>query len=182
MEIVDFCRITSIRCRTVREAKPLIIIENYSRCLAFDGYFKVVSSENCVCPCCKGALCVRDSRKRKVITQTGNVDIYRLRRLKCRRCGKLHTELPGCIAPYKHYAIDVIESELLNMRKDCPAENRTSQRWKCIFVSLLASVKYLLQFPKAHWPSTLMKIFYGKNQYAHPLCLSLWNMRCYNSC
>lgn len=38
--------------------------------------------------------------------------IYIIRRLKCSKCGKLHRELPDCLAPYKHYATEIISGVL----------------------------------------------------------------------
>ncbi len=159
----------------------MIIVQKYRCHTEKDGSVRIQGKEKHLCPCCQGHLQMHDTRLRRVIRQNGRIESYRLRRLRCRSCGKLHTELPDFIAPYKHYGIDVIESDILHMRQDCPADNRTSQRWKKIFVAMLASVKYLLRFPRAHWPSTLFKIFYGKYRNTHPLCLSLWNSQCYNS-
>lgn len=38
--------------------------------------------------------------------------VYIIRRLECRRCEKLHRELPGCLTPYKQYATEVISGVL----------------------------------------------------------------------
>lgn len=38
--------------------------------------------------------------------------VYIIRRLECRRCEKLHRELPDCLTPYKQYATEVISGVL----------------------------------------------------------------------
>lgn len=37
---------------------------------------------------------------------------YKIRRLECKPCGKLHRELPDCLVPYKQYAAEVISGVL----------------------------------------------------------------------
>lgn len=38
--------------------------------------------------------------------------IYIICRLKCHQCGRFHRELPDCLAPFKHYATEVISGAL----------------------------------------------------------------------
>lgn len=76
---------------------------------------------------------VRDSKLRHVINQDGSTDWYSLRRLKCRECNKLHTELPDFMQPYKHHSSEVIEAELDESRDDRPADDSTISRWKTFF-------------------------------------------------
>lgn len=78
---------------------------------------------------------VRDSRKRGVIDGDGETKIFRLRRLQCEICNKLHIELPSFIQPFKHYAADVIETVLDGGVDDCPAEASTMKRWREWFSS-----------------------------------------------
>lgn len=59
-----------------------------------------------------------------------------VRRLKCTKCGKLHTELPRDLTPYKHYVTDAIEdvvdevtSEQDPLTADGPS-NETMKRWR----------------------------------------------------
>ena len=60
---------------------------------------------------------------------------FRIRRLKCSGCGKLHRELPDCLVPYKHYATEVISGVLDGIvtpddddSADYPCE-RSMHRW-----------------------------------------------------
>lgn len=79
-----------------------------------------------------------------MINQDGSADWYRLRRLKCKDCGKLHTELPDFMIPFKHYGADVIEAELDETRNDCPADDSTISRWKSTFVAASTNINGLL--------------------------------------
>lgn len=87
---------------------------------------------------------MRDSKIRYLRRDDGSKETYSLRRLLCRECGKLHTELPDKIQPYKHYASDVIEAELDESRKDCPADNSTISRWKSEFKKAAVQLEGIL--------------------------------------
>ncbi len=59
-----------------------------------------------------------------------------LRRLCCKRCGRLHLELPDLLVPQKHYAAEVIENvvdevstEEDESTEDYPCQD-TMHRWK----------------------------------------------------
>lgn len=64
-------------------------------------------------------------RDRHAIKPDGKTVIYRLRRLRCRSCGKIHTEIPACIVPHKYYDAESISNPLC-----CAAEDSTIKRWK----------------------------------------------------
>ena len=85
------------------------------------------------CPICSGDLIVRDSRKRKIIHDTGECKIYQIRRLRCKSCGKIHSELPDFMLPHKNYASDVVQREIEESGNSCPAEESTITRWKSAF-------------------------------------------------
>lgn len=85
------------------------------------------------CPICSEKLSGYDRRLRKVISDDGSETLYKIRRLKCKGCGKLHNELPDFVHPYKHYESEVIEAQLDGTRTDCPAENSTVHRWLSSF-------------------------------------------------
>ncbi len=97
--------------------------------------FLIKSKENnFCCPICTGKLSGYDHRKRIVKNSNGEKETYLIRRLKCKNCHKLHTEIPDFILPYKQYKAEVIESEIDETRQDCPAEDSTRQRWKKWFI------------------------------------------------
>ena len=106
----------------------MIIITKY-RIVSRDGFFCVKTNEPVLCPVCHSFLQVRDSKKRTLITEAG-VRIYKLRRLKCLQCGKIHSEIPDCIRPYKRYSKDLIEQAVQGNAANCPAEDSTLYRWK----------------------------------------------------
>ena len=91
------------------------------------------------CPKCNEQLKYRDS-KRRILKKHGGKKYYLLvRRLKCIGCLCHHTELPDCVAPYKHYEIEVIENvidEVIDadsLEEDYPSES-TMVRW-CDWIS-----------------------------------------------
>jgi len=72
---------------------------------------------------------VKDSRNRHCLNGKGDRLELRIR-LKCRSCGKIHTELPDFLQPFKHYVSQVIEDVLDKVTTSCPAEGSTIKRWK----------------------------------------------------
>lgn len=73
---------------------------------------------------------MRDSKNRRVIKSCGEIRVYRIRRLRCIDCNKLHCELPDVITPFKHYAAKVVEGSLDETMDHCPASNSTMHRWR----------------------------------------------------
>lgn len=90
----------------------------------------VASKETSCCPICSHALVGYDRRCRNVKDEAGLTKTYSLRRLKCKACNTIHTELPSFIHPYKHYESNVIEKTLNNDDFTCPAEDSTIGRWR----------------------------------------------------
>jgi len=91
-----------------------------------------------ICPICSGELKVRDTKYRKLICTTDDIVVktYRLRRLHCKTCGKLHTELPDCMQPYKHYEADAIQAEIDRSKENPNADESTLKRWRAEFQNL----------------------------------------------
>lgn len=48
------------------------------------------------------------SRNRKLFTSDTHFQIYRIRRLQCQICGKIHHELPDIFIPYKRFSASVM--------------------------------------------------------------------------
>ena len=99
--------------------------------------FLVESSAISCCPVCGKPLSYRDSCVRIMRLEGGIKRRFLIRRLKCCNCGKLHRELPDCLAPYKHYASEVISGVLDGIvtpedddSADFPCET-TMRRWHC---------------------------------------------------
>jgi len=119
--------------------------------------FFIRSKEESRCPICNGSVTVRDSRDRKVIDDSGEQKLYRLRRLKCRSCNKLHIELPDFMVPYKHYEAAVIEAALDETTDSCPADDSTIQRWKVWLRQLILRADSTLRslwssYHQKNWP------------------------------
>ena len=87
-------------------------------------------SEKHACPICGNKLYVRDSKKRIVKDGSSKEYIFSLRRLFCRSCKNLHTEIPDCIYPYKHYFQTTIDSVIDGNCNYFSGDNKTIYRWK----------------------------------------------------
>jgi hypothetical protein len=84
-------------------------------------------------------LVYRDTCERHYRLGGGKKVWFRIRRLKCPRCKKLHRELPDILAPYKHYHLDIIMGMLEGTLtkgedeyEDYPCE-KTVERWEAWF-------------------------------------------------
>jgi hypothetical protein len=110
--------------------KIMVIISHYELIFnSINNIFYVKSNDVSYCPFCNCCLSVKDSKNRTVISDDGRKQIYRIRRLICQSCNKIHSELPNFIQPFKHYGSEVIEPVLDEVSDQCPAENSTIKRW-----------------------------------------------------
>jgi len=90
--------------------------------------FVVEGTETISCPKCHGGLKLYDRRRRCVIDAEGTKHVYSLRRLRCTKCERLHTELPDFVVPYKRYSAEVIDKVSQGERVDAPYEERTREK------------------------------------------------------
>jgi hypothetical protein len=105
----------------------------------------VLSQETVQCPLCGGCLTKRDSRPRFVIRENGERETWIVRRLQCRSCGKLHTELPDFILPFKHYEAQTIQNTLDDKADNsCAADDATLRCWRQSFSEACSSIIALL--------------------------------------
>lgn len=65
----------------------------------------------------------------------------RIRRLVCSSCGRIHSELPDIVQPFKHYAAEVIQQALEGKQDLCPAEDSTIHRWISEFKAALKDIE-----------------------------------------
>jgi hypothetical protein len=107
--------------------------------------FFVRSKEESICPFCGGTLTVKDSRDRCCIDDAGCRHTLRIRRLRCKNCHKIHSELPDIIQPFKHYTSSVIETVLDGDESTCPAEISTMHRWTSWFSSSAKQIEGALR-------------------------------------
>lgn len=95
-----------------------------------------VSREDPVCPHCGQTLRYRDRRTRIWKWYGGVRRTIQVRRMRCTRCDRLHTELPDILTPNRHYGSEVIENVVdeVSTPEDLSTENypceKTMQRWK----------------------------------------------------
>ena len=107
----------------------MIIASDYDIRPDPDGLLRIYNRRAPLCPDC-GVLCSGyDSRIRKLIRSDGSEEIYKLRRLRCPICRKLHIEIPDIIEPRKHYERAAIE-EARAGSGSAAAEDSTLRRWR----------------------------------------------------
>ena len=96
------------------------------------GVFTIITDETSGCPLCDSELTYRDSKHRNLKDLYGKLRRFLLRRMRCKECNKLHTELPNIIQPYKHYESYVIQCILDESEEasKCAADDSTIRRWK----------------------------------------------------
>jgi hypothetical protein len=97
------------------------------------GCYEIVSDEEALCPYCGDKLKYRNSRLRQLLDAIGIMTLYLLRRLLCKGCGKLHTEIPDIIQPYKHYDSKTIQDVIDGGGQTCAADDSTIRRWRSDF-------------------------------------------------
>jgi len=92
----------------------------------------VTGKSESFCPICGGKLKYRDRRKRYARDTEGHRLVYSLRRLRCQEksCGKLHTELPDVLIPYKRYTRETFEAVAEFGKPDIPEEERTHRKMR----------------------------------------------------
>ena len=98
-----------------------------------NGCYEIDSHEEALCPYCGATLKYRNSRLRQLLDALGEKTVYRLRRLLCEGCRKLHTEIPDTIQPYKHYDTKTIQDVLDGGGQTCAADDSTIRRWRSDF-------------------------------------------------
>ena len=108
----------------------MIIATDYETTTDPDGCRRISNKRAPLCPDC-GALCSGyDTRRRKLITTGGDVIFYKLRRLRCPVCCRLHIEAPDVMAARKHYERAAIDAARAGSVDGCAAEDSTLRRWR----------------------------------------------------
>jgi hypothetical protein len=99
--------------------------------------FFVTCAEPVNCPGCNGSLSVIGSRNRTMLDDDRNRVVFRIRRLHCKPCRRIHHELPDRLVPYKRYGSGVIEGVLDEPDRAVVAvESSTIARWLSWFESV----------------------------------------------
>jgi len=125
----------------------MLIISSYEQSYnPITSIFTVITDEILCCPLCGGILLYLDSKPRGLKNLAGLVSRFLLRRLRCSACGKIHTELPDIIQPYKHYDSETIQHVLDGSAgaSYCAADDSTMRRWKSSFAESAADISQRL--------------------------------------
>lgn len=85
-------------------------------------------TEEIPCPICRGELRVHGTCRRKVRRENGE-EVYRLRVMKCKECGKTHRELPAGIVPYKRMDAQLL-CAISEVSKEGNLEETEVSTWK----------------------------------------------------
>ena len=117
-------------------ANAMVIIAQYHMEVNLFGETICKSEEEPVCPICQNKLKFRDWRRRISIKEGREVTWIMIRRLYCKKCRRLHNELPDILSPYKHYEAETIEGVVdgIVLPDDADSEMypcaATMNRWK----------------------------------------------------
>lgn len=93
-------------------ACAMCIISNWEANFNLVGDWTCPRGDLPVCPVCQSQMKYRDSRRRHIRVEGGVKHWGTVRRYLCKRCHRLHTELPLDLCPYKHYRASIIEDVL----------------------------------------------------------------------
>ena len=108
----NFDRLTSLLSSG---KKPCICYHIVSCLKQINLVFLVESNEDTpLCPVCGSGMKLYDHRKR-IMKQYDQDDEYVIvPRYRCLKnsCNKIHTALPSCLMPHKHYAVHIIEETI----------------------------------------------------------------------
>ena len=66
------------------------------------------------------------SRSRKLINNNGEKILLMIRRMKCKKCGRIHHELPDCLVPYKRFCVEMIAEAVTSEISDSTFPGETS--------------------------------------------------------
>ena len=109
----------------------MIITKDYEICQDTQtNTYRIISYEAPLCPSCGVLMSGYDTRRRHCIDHAGVKQWYRLRRLQCPTCRRVHLELPDFMQPSKHYEAQLIRDTVTGVEQACPAEDSTIRRWK----------------------------------------------------
>ena len=122
-----------------------------------------------ICPCCKGKLKIKDTRKRIIRTDQGKINWIQIYRMRCLQCQKIHSELPDCIVPYKQYATKhikiALEAYVDKKKSYFSIENSTYIRWYKWFIRIIEREIGILKIKKKEIEKYLKQIYVIVKQY-----------------
>lgn len=94
------------------------------------GEYRIQNHDAPLCPACGALLSGYDARARHIISGDGQPVWFRLRRLRCPVCRRLHLEIPDFMQANKHYTASMIATVIADGAGSCPADDSTIRRWR----------------------------------------------------
>lgn len=91
--------------------------------------YQILNQDAPLCPSCGALLSGYDTRARHIVSGEGRSIWFRLRRLRCPVCCRLHLEVPDFVRANKHYTADMIRLLLLFLSPD--KQHRSDQEQRC---------------------------------------------------
>ena len=104
-------------------------------------------AEEIPCPVCGGQLRVHGTCTRKLRRRDG-IDVYRLRVMECKSCGKTHRELPAGIVPYKRMDAQQI-SNISEIQEEKDLEDTEVNTWMRVKEWVMWFLAYALNVLKS---------------------------------
>jgi len=108
----------------------IILSRSQYRLNEIGGIFIVIPALTLQCPICGANQVVLGRRIRSAILPDANNQRYKIRRLRCSGCRKIHHELPDCLVPYKRHCTEIIENVIKDKLEDVPCEPNVIQKIK----------------------------------------------------
>lgn len=177
---------------------PMIIIQDYIIYYNSESalYFIKSNEAGAYCPICSSKMKVIGIRKRGIIEYYGEKKRLVIRRFYCKKCDRIHHELPDMIIPYKRYTSDATEKILstnISNYSDYNCETSTLLRIKlwfyllkdyferaleaiklqhcddgfiCKNIAVLMPLRNYTEF-SAGWLRTLVRLLVNSNRWVH---------------
>ncbi|MGL4523734.1 MAG: DUF6431 domain-containing protein [Bacilli bacterium] len=107
----------------------MIIINNYTTKTLENQIIVIKGIHLPLCPACEQRLKVIGTRQRVAYQAYGTREVYRIRRLRCAYCERIHHELPDFLVPYKRHVASTIEEVLVKGTTTSACDESTIRRW-----------------------------------------------------
>lgn len=112
-----------------------------------DGRILILCVKEHLCEGCGNPMQCKDRRERIGLTYDGERNTYLVRRMYCKECRHMHTELPDFLVKYKHYEAKLIE-EAIDGEDFSDHSNPvpdTIRRWRIWFEQILPFLEAALE-------------------------------------
>ena len=90
-----------------------------------------------ICPACDSFELIKKGwRRRQLILLIGTLMVLMVRRVKCKKCNRIHHVLPDIVVPYKRHDAETINKILEGDPKETLCEESTINRFKLWWTSI----------------------------------------------